>query len=299
MHLRGCLTAVVTPFREDGSVDEHALAHHAEWMVDQGVSGVVACGTTGESVTLTHEESLRVVDIVAEAVGGRAAVVAGAGWNDTEASKERVVAMCTETSADAVMSVVPYYNKPNQAGIVAHFEALLAVATKPMVAYNVPGRTVVGMSAETMHHLSRHAGVVAIKEASADLMLDTAVLEQLDPSCTLLSGDDGTTFPFLALGGHGSVSVVSNVAPRLMAQLCDAMSAGDLARARTLHTHVVKWHELLFSAPNPLPTKAVAAHLGYGSARVRLPHVRLPEHEERAIVDRATALLSSDPSTAQ
>ena len=298
MRLRGCFTAIVTPFTAAGTVDEAALAAHANWMVEEGVAGIVACGTTGESVTLSAQESQRVVNVVAEAVNGRATVIAGVGSNNTAASIERVQAICAETRADAIMSVVPYYNKPNQAGIVAHFEALLRAATKPMVAYNVPGRTVVGMSAETMQHLARHPGVVAIKEASADLMLDTATLDGLDESCALLSGDDGTTYPFLALGGHGSVSVVSNVAPRLMAQLCDAVERADLKRARTLHAHVARWHHLLFSAPNPLPTKIVTEQLGFGSADVRLPHVRLDEATERSIADRAATLLANDPTSA-
>lgn len=289
MPFSGCFTAIVTPF-SGARVDEEALAAHSAWMVDHGVRGVVACGTTGESATLTEREKIRVIEVVAEAVGGRATVVAGTGSNDTAASAAFTREASRIAGVDAVMAVVPYYVKPSQAGIRAHFEAILDASEKPVVLYNVPGRTVVSMTAETMGQLAKDPRVVAIKEASGDMVLGSRTLDAVGTNAKILSGDDATTLPLMALGGSGSISVVSNVAPALMSTLCRAMLDGDLQTARDLQPEVLAWFDLLFANPNPVPTKILTSALGFGDAAPRLPHVGLEPAEVERVVERARAL---------
>jgi len=289
MHLSGCFVAIVTPFSGD-SVDYDALAAHATWLVDEGVRGVVVNGTTGESATLRADEKLRAMNVVYDAVGDRATVVGGVGNNCTEESVDFVRRANDEVRVHAYMSVVPYYNKPSQRGMLAHLSTVCAASTKPVIAYNVPGRTVVGMTAETLIAASRIDNVVAIKEASADLFMDTFVVEAIGETTALLSGDDATAMPFIAIGGHGVISVVGNVAPRLMSDMCAAASAGDMAAARPLHQKVCHVHHLMFSHPNPIPAKAVAADLGFGSADVRLPMVGLEPDELDILLTQTRAL---------
>lgn len=289
MKFEGCFVAIVTPFSADGSVDFDALQSHASWMVDEGVSGVVVCGTTGESATMSDDEKIGAMNAVWDAVADRATVVGGAGNNNTAASVRFVERVNRDAKLHAIMSVVPYYNKPNQRGITQHFDAVIAASANPVVLYNVPGRTVVSMTAETMITLAGRPKVVAIKEASADLHLDAKVLPELG-DVALLSGDDATTMPFIAQGGHGSVSVVGNVAPRLMSEMCAAAATGDLAIARRLNQRVAHVHDLMFGHPNPLPAKTVVAALGFGSDSVRLPLAPLSDAERADVLARARAL---------
>jgi 4-hydroxy-tetrahydrodipicolinate synthase len=292
MNLSGCFTAIVTPVDRSGYVDERTLAAHADWMINEGVSGVVACGTTGEAATLSEDEQHRVMNVVVEAAAGRVPVIAGVGSNNTAASVNAIRRAIKETSVDAFMAVVPYYSKPSQAGIRAHFEAVIDASDRPVVLYNVPGRTVVSMTAETMASLAQDPRVVAIKEASGDMVLGSRTLDATGDNARIFSGDDPTTLPFLALGGSGCISVVSNCAPRLMSELCDAVQSGELARARALQPLVLDWSALLFGEPNPVPTKLVCEHLGFGQAAVRLPHVLPSEAVTASICESATALLS-------
>lgn len=289
MKFQGCFVAITTPFDQRGAVDFAALQAHASWMVDEGVSGVVVCGTTGESATLNDDEKIDAMNAVWDAVGERALVVGGAGNNCTAESVAFVERANREARVHAVMSVVPYYNKPNQRGIIGHFDAVIESSENPVVLYNVPGRTVVGMTVETMAELAGRDGVVAIKEASADLHLDAKLLPELG-EVALLSGDDATTMPFIAQGGHGTVSVVGNVAPRLMSEMCAAAASGDLETARRHNQRVAHIHDLMFRYPNPLPAKAVVTALGFGSADVRLPLAALSPDELAGILTDAATL---------
>ncbi len=289
MNFEGCFVAIVTPFTPDGGVDYPAMQAHASWMVDEGVAGIVVCGTTGESATLTDDEKLGCVNAVWDAVSDRAVVVGGAGNNCTSESLAFIDKVNEQAKVHAVMSVVPYYNKPNQRGIIGHFDAILGRSKNPVVLYNVPGRTVVGMTVETMADLATRDGVVAIKEASADLHADAKLLPRLN-GVSLLSGDDATTMPFIAQGGHGTVSVVGNVAPRLMSEMCAAAAAGDLQTAIRHNYRVAHLHDLMFRHPNPLPAKAVVSGLGFGNSSVRLPLAALLEEDLAAVLADAKTL---------
>lgn len=289
MPFRGCFAAIVTPF--DGPrIDEDALARHAAWLADNGCDGLVVNGTTGESAALTDDERIRIMNVVCEAAGDRATIVGGAGNNETNASIHLVKRVCAETPVDAVMSVVPYYVKPAQDGLIAHFRALLDASTLPMVLYNVPGRTVVSMTAETMATLAADERVVAIKEASANMVLGSRTLELVGEDAAILSGDDATTFPLMAMGATGAISVVANCAPQLVHRLTHATLEGDLETARALQPEMLAWFDLLFSEPNPLPTKVVVASLGFGSDVPRLPHARLDAETRNRIIARAQEL---------
>jgi 4-hydroxy-tetrahydrodipicolinate synthase len=290
MKLHGCLVAITTPFHADDTLDEVSLGRHAEWLVTNGVRGVVVCGTTGESATLTEDEKIRAMNVVTEAVGSRATVVGGAGNNSTRESTDFVQRVNRETRVDAIMSVVPYYNKPSQEGILAHFDAICRVSGFPVVLYNVPGRTVVGMSVETLARAARLPNVVALKEASGDLFADTLVLELLPDHVALLSGDDATAMPFLALGGAGVISVAGNVVPRWMSAMCSAVEQGDLSEARRWHRRIAHVHALMFSESSPVPAKIVVERLGFGRRDVRSPVVMCDDDRIESIVARAREL---------
>lgn len=287
MRIEGCLSAIPTPFTSD-DIDENALATHANWMVDNGCSGIVVCGTTGESATMSNDEKIRAMNVVSEAVGGRAIVVGGAGNNSTSESLEFVERVNKETKLDAIMSVVPYYTKPPQAGIRAHFTAIANLSRRPVIIYNVPSRTVASMSAETISTLFDHENIVACKEASGDIYLAGQLLSELDGRGTILSGDDGSSGAFVAIGGHGVISVASNVAPRVMSDLVKAAAAGDREKLQELNKIAVALQDILFKMPSPIPVKVAMEHLGFGSARVRMPLVSMEEADAvnvRQVID--------------
>jgi len=270
MRIEGCLSAIPTPFNKNG-IDENALAAHASWMVDNGCSGIVVCGTTGESATMSNDEKIRAMNVVSDAVGGRTIIVGGAGNNSTSESLDFVARVNRETKVDAIMSVVPYYTKPPQAGIKLHFTEIAKLSKRPMLIYNVPSRTVASMTAETILSLLDHPNIVGCKEASGDIHLAGKLVSELDGRGTLLSGDDGTCAAFVAIGGHGAISVASNVAPKLMSDMLKAAASGDLATMRELNRVAVRLQEILFQMPSPIPVKVVVEHLGFGSADVRMP----------------------------
>lgn len=275
MNLTGCYSAIPTPFTEDG-IDEETMARHAEWMVKQGVDGIVVVGTTGESATMSNDEKIRAMNIVTEAVGAKATIIGGAGNNCTSESLEFVSRVEKETSVSVIMSVVPYYTKPPQEGVIAHFRAIADHSSLPVIIYNVPGRVGVDMLPSTMISLAGHDNIVGIKEASGNIHVAGILTSELGDSVSLLSGDDGTAMAFIALGGHGVISVASNVAPYEVSQLCDAALGSDRDTARAYNRTMVILQELLFSMPSPIPTKVILEHLGFGSARVRLPLVDMP-----------------------
>jgi 4-hydroxy-tetrahydrodipicolinate synthase len=270
MKLRGAYTALITPFR-DGEVDEEALAELVERQIAGGIHGLVPCGTTGEAATLSENEQLEVVRTVVEAADGRVPIIAGTGTNDTRKTVRYTRRVAEIDGVDAALVVVPYYNKPDQDGLLRHFTTVANEGGLPVVLYNVPGRTVRSLTPQTIGRLAAHDNIVAVKEATGDLRFDTEVLEEVDDRISVLSGDDFTTLPLLACGGTGCVSVVSNIDPASMSQMCDAANAGDFETARRLHMKIQPLARALFSAPNPVPTKTVAHLLGWCSAEARAP----------------------------
>jgi 4-hydroxy-tetrahydrodipicolinate synthase len=272
--LRGCATALVTPFTAGGAVDEERFRALAERQLAAGVALLVPCGTTGEGATLDEHEQRRLVALTVEAVRGRARVIAGVGSNATAVAVARARA-ARDAGADAVLVVAPYYNKPTQAGLLAHFGAVAdAVAGLPVVLYNVPGRTASNITAATTLALARaHENVVATKEASGDLAQVMAILRERPPHFRVLSGDDAWTLPLVALGADGVVSVVANEVPDLMARLTALALRGEWEAARALHYRLLPLMEANFLESNPGPVKAALALMGLLEERYRLPLV--------------------------
>jgi len=265
---RGTLTALITPF--DGSrVDFDALERVVARQLDAGIHGLVPCGTTGEAATLRREEHLQVVERVVKLVGGRVPVLAGAGSNDTRDAIELTKA-CEGMGADGTLQVTPYYNRPPQEGLVAHFESIADACDKPIILYNVPSRTGCDMLPDTVTTLSKHSKIVGIKEATGDLARASAIRRTCGDAFTLLSGDDFTILPFMSAGGHGVISVVSNVIPKVIVDLVE-----DTLDSLALHDFQLKLTEVLFAAPNPIPVKAALKIFGICSDQVRSPLVTL------------------------
>lgn len=280
--LRGCGTALVTPFQPDGAVDERRLRALVEWQLAEGVHFVVPCGSTGEAATLSPDEHRRVVEITVEAVGGRVPVVAGAGSNDTRRAIATSKAMAS-VGATHLLHVSPMYSKPPQRGIVAHFRAIASEAGLPVVLYNVPGRTASNMDAETTLELAETAGIVAVKEASGSLAQIGEIIRRRPAGFTVLSGDDALTLAVMALGGEGVISVVSNATPRAMARLCDEMARGDWESARATHTRLAPWMSAAFVESNPIPAKHALALAGRIDDVLRLPLVPLDARHSEAV----------------
>ncbi len=269
--IEGCLTAIVTPFR-DGAVDFEALDKLVEWQIDSGIDGIVAVGTTGESATLDVEEHVAVISRVVKVARGRVPVVAGAGGNAT-AEALNLTRASERAGANALLHVTPYYNKPTQEGLFRHYEAIAKATALPIILYNVPGRTACDLLPDTVVRLAEFDNIVGIKEASGNVVRATEILSRLGSRLTLLSGDDATAFPFYAVGARGVISVVSNVAPTQMAQMWDAVAAGDWHRARQLHFALHTLNQLLFIESNPMPVKAALALEGRCTNEMRLPLV--------------------------
>jgi 4-hydroxy-tetrahydrodipicolinate synthase len=278
----GCGTALVTPFRIDGSVDYAALERLVEWQIAEGIDFLVACGSTGEAQTLTFEERQEVVRVVVRTAAGRVPVVAGATSNDTAWAVVETRAMGA-LGVDAILSACPYYNKPTQAGLEAHFTTIADQSARPIVLYNVPGRTAVNMTAATTLRLARHPNIVAIKEASADLPQMMRVLRDRPIGFQVLSGDDAFTLPLIALGGDGIVSVISNEVPRLMRDLAARALGGDLVAARAIHYRLLPLMDANFLETNPAPAKAALAMMGRCEPNVRLPLVAAGEATREAL----------------
>jgi 4-hydroxy-tetrahydrodipicolinate synthase len=269
MNFEGAMTAIVTPMR-DGSPDYPALERFVESQITAGIHGIVAVGTTGESASLRVEEHLEVIEHTVRFAKGRVPVVAGAGANSTheaialsEASKK--------AGADALLQVTPYYNKPTQEGLFQHFSAITEACDLPIILYNVPGRTACDMTAETVARLAKLPRIAAIKEASADMHRASEIVRLCGDEITLLSGDDFTAFPLLCLGGKGVISVVSNVVPDRVVNMCNAAKAGDWGKAREHHYSFQVLSELLFVESNPIPVKAAMHLIGMMGPEIRLP----------------------------
>jgi 4-hydroxy-tetrahydrodipicolinate synthase len=277
--LRGAITALVTPFSDDGKVDERALGALVDWQVAEGIHGLVPVGSTGEAVTLTIGERERVVRITVERAAGRVPVIAGAGSNDTASAIEwsRTLAAAGATH---LLHVSPMYNKPPQRGILAHFRAVADASPVPIVVYNVPGRTGSNLLPETTLALAEHANICAVKEASGNPAQIDAIIRGRPVDFAVLSGDDGLTLGVMASGGDGVISVISNAVPRACADLVDAAARGDVARARAIHHQLAPLVDAAFIESNPLPIKAAMAMMGRMKNRLRLPLVPMdPKHE--------------------
>jgi 4-hydroxy-tetrahydrodipicolinate synthase len=280
--LTGCGTALVTPFNTDFSVDDAALRELVDWQIEEGIHFLVPCGSTGEAATMTVDEHRHVVEVVVEQARGRVPIVAGAGSNDTA----KAIALSKEmraAGATHLLHTSPMYNKPPQRGIAAHYRAISEAVDLPIVVYNVPGRTGSNIEAKTTLEMSRFPGIAAVKEASGQVSQIADILRGRDPQFSVLSGDDELTLPVMALGGDGIISVVSNVTPKLMSQLCDKMRAGDVAAARDIHFKLLPWMRAAFIESNPLPAKAALALAGRIKNVLRLPLVPMSDAHEPAI----------------
>jgi 4-hydroxy-tetrahydrodipicolinate synthase len=265
----GVFTALVTPFR-NGAVDEAALRELVERQVAAGVDGIVPCASTGEAATLSHAEHRRVVEVSVEAVSGRVQVLAGTGSNSTRESIE-LTRHARDAGVDGALLISPYYNKPTQEGVVAHYAAVARESGLPLVVYNIPGRTASNILPATMARLAEIEHVVGVKEASGDIAQISRVVAACPESFSVLAGDDALTLPVIAVGGRGVISTTSNVAPRAMVELVRAARSGDLARARQLHLRLLPLFDALFCETNPIPVKAALAHLGLVDDEIRLP----------------------------
>ncbi len=267
---KGSLVALITPMRSDGAVDEAALERFVDWQITEGTHGLVPVGTTGESPTLTHDEHKRVVEITVAIARGRVPVIAGAGSNST-AEAIGLARHAKAAGADAALVVTPYYNKPTQEGLFQHFTAVANAAELPIVVYNIPGRSVVDVSVETMARLSRHPNIVGVKDATANLARPLQTRAACGPEFVNLSGEDHTAVAFLASGGVGCISVTGNVTPRLCSQMHVAWQNGEVAQAMAIQDRLLALHDAMFCESSPGPVKLAASLLGHGSEFCRLP----------------------------
>ncbi len=266
---KGAIVAIVTPFK-DGKVDEESFRELIEFQIENGTDGIVPCGTTGESATLSYEEHDRVIEITVEAVNKRVPVIAGTGSNSTEEAV-RLTKHAYDAGVDGVLMITPYYNRPTQEGLYQHYKMIAEKVPIPIIPYNVPSRTGTNLLPETVGKLSRIDNIVGIKEATGSLNQVSEVIGCCGDDFTVLSGDDFTVLPLLAVGGKGVISVTSNVAPADMAGMIDAFEAGDLPRARALHYKMFPLMSALFFETNPIPVKATLAMMGKIEYELRLP----------------------------
>jgi 4-hydroxy-tetrahydrodipicolinate synthase len=266
---QGSMVAIVTPFK-NGAIDEKALGSLVEFQIEGGTEVIVPCGTTGESATLTHEEHGRVVKIVVEAVAGRSKVLAGTGSNNTDEAI-RLTRYAKEAGAHGALLITPYYNKPTQEGLYQHYVAVARAVDIPLVLYNVPGRTAIQIAPETVARLTKIKGIVGIKEATGSLQYVSKVIELCGQDFDVLSGDDFTTLPLLAVGGVGVISVTANVIPGDLHAMVEAFRKKDLKKAQELHYKMWPINEAMFLETNPIPVKAALALMGKISGEIRLP----------------------------
>ncbi len=271
----GSITALVTPMR-NGAVDEDAFRAFVDWQIKEGTHGLVPVGTTGESPTLSHDEHKRVVEICVEVAGGRVPVIAGAGSNNTVEAIE-LSRHAEKAGADGVLVVTPYYNKPNQEGLYQHFKAINDAIGIPIIIYNIPPRSVIDMSVETMARLYELKNIAGVKDATAKIDRVSLQRHAMGPEFNQLSGEDGTAIGYMAHGGHGCISVTSNVAPKMLSEFQEACLAGDYAKALLYQDRLMPLHRALFLEPNPAGVKYALAMIGKMSDDLRLPLVKVAE----------------------
>jgi 4-hydroxy-tetrahydrodipicolinate synthase len=285
---RGSIVALITPF-SDGAFDESAYRALIDWQIDEGTEALVPCGTTGESPTLDHAEHKRVVEVCIDAADGRVPVIAGTGSNSTAEAIE-LTRHAKQAGAAAALVVTPYYNKPTQEGLFRHYRAIFEAVDLPIIIYNIPPRSVIDMSVETMARLAKLPNIIGVKDATADLTRPIRTRLAVGNDFCQLSGEDGTAVPFLAAGGHGCISVTANVAPALCAEMQGAWRRGDLATVMTLQDKLMPLHGALFCESNPGPVKYAASLLGRSSAETRLPLAPLSEVSKETVRRAMTAV---------
>lgn len=278
---KGSITALVTPFR-DGAIDWKAFEAFVDWQVTEGSHGLVPVGTTGESPTLSHDEHKRVVESCIKVAAGRVPVIAGAGSNNTAEAID-LAQFAEKAGANALLVVTPYYNKPNQEGLYRHFKAINDAVGLPIFIYNIPGRSVIDMSVETMARLNELRNIVGVKDATAKVERVSAQRQAMGPGFIQLSGEDGTALAFMAHGGHGCISVTANIAPRLCAEFQNACLAGDFAKALSIQDKLYPLHHALFIEPNPQGAKYALSLIGKMENELRLPLVPVASSTETAL----------------
>jgi 4-hydroxy-tetrahydrodipicolinate synthase len=286
--LQGSIVALVTPMLPDGSLDYDAYRQLIDWHIAEGTAGLVVVGTTGESPTVSVEEHTELIRIAVEHVAGRLPVIAGVGGNSTAEAIE-LAGFAKRVGADAGLQVVPYYNKPSQEGMYRHFRAVAEAVDLPTILYNVPGRTVADLANDTILRLADVPGIVGIKDATGDIVRGTDLLRRVPPSFAVYSGDDPTAAALILLGAHGNISVTANVAPGLMAELCAAALAGDVARVRELNSQLYPLNRSLFLEANPVPVKWALAQMGRTKLGYRLPLCELDSRHHDTVRDALRA----------
>jgi len=284
----GVIPAIITPFKEDGELDEEGLRGNIDYFCEAGVSGIVPCGTTGESATLTFEEHKKVVEVAVDS--SRVKVVAGTGSNNTREAVE-LTKHAEDAGADAALLITPYYNKPNDRGMIAHFRAVAESCDLPLILYNVPTRTSINLKPEVVAELAKIENIIGVKEASGSLSQISRVIELTkDDDFFVFSGDDGLTLPIMSLGGKGVISVVADVAPRKMVTMVDAMLKGDLETARRMHYTLSPLARDLFVETNPIPVKAATRMIGLAAGPLRLPLAPMSETNEKRLKETVDLL---------
>lgn len=288
MNLRGCGTALVTPFRPDGGIDQPALGSFIDWQIDSGVDFLVPCGTTGETPALSHDEWLRVIDITIEVAKKRVPIVAGATSNSTSEAVHKAKLVASRPGVDAILTASPYYNKPTQEGQYQHFKAIAEAVDKPLVLYNVPGRTAANIEPATLARLAKVKNIIAVKEASGSMTQIAEALNVMPHEFLVLSGDDALTLPVISLGGVGIISVASNVIPAEISKMTRHALDGDWTAARKLYRKYLPLMQGLFMESNPMPVKAVLAMMGRIEENYRLPMLKV-KPETRARLEKLAA----------
>ncbi len=278
---KGSIVAIVTPFK-NGKFDEKAFKSLIEWHISEGTDGIVPCGTTGESATLDYEEHYRVIEVTVKTVKGRIPVIAGTGANSTDETI-MITKKAKQLGADAALLVTPYYNKPTQEGLYRHYKKVAEAVNIPQILYNVPGRTAVNMLPSTVARLAEIKNIVGIKEATGDMKQVSEVIRLCGNRITVLSGDDFTTLPLLALGGKGVISVSANVAPRDVSAMCNAWEQGDIVRARKLHFKLEPLNSAMFIETNPIPAKTALSMMGKIQEEFKLPLCQMSDDNKEKL----------------
>ncbi len=303
MQLRGCGTALVTPFHQDGSIDDAALRNLVAWQLESGIDFLVPCGTTGETPTLSHDEWLHVIDTTIEVAAGRVPIVAGATSNSTHDAVEKAKEVSARPGVDAILTASPYYNKPTQEGQYRHFKAIAeAVGDKPVILYNVPGRTAANIDPGTLARLAEISNIVGVKEASGNMTQVAEIINAVPETFLVFSGDDAVTLPVIALGGMGVVSVASNEIPREMATMTRAALDNDWNTARSIHRKYLALMQANFIESSPLPVKAVLTMMGKIEENFRLPLLpmrRDTRSKLQKVATEAGLIASAAPSAPQ
>lgn len=279
----GAIAAIVTPFA-DGKIDEKAFRNLINFQIKGGVSGIVPCGTTGESATLSHKEHERVIDICVEEVAKRVPVIAGTGSNSTDEAI-RLTRHAKDAGADAALLITPYYNKPTQKGLVEHYTAVAKACDIPQILYNVPGRTGVNMSSETVIELSKIDAIVGVKEASGDLVKCSQIARDTRKDFCVLSGEDALNLPILCVGGTGAISVTANILPGKLSDMIKAWDSGDIIKARNIHFELLEINSMLFIETNPLPVKTALAMMGMVREEFKLPLCTMTDGNRKMLAE--------------